>query len=99
MSDFGKGAWIRQGSEALFSRNIRKNTCSLVGGLIGFDYSLQGGRRNTDPKLMWGMSVKVRYVVEEALIEQLEDEIDLEAYYARKDEGLFSLEDVLADRR
>ena len=48
---------------------------------------------------MWGMSVKVRYVVEEALIEQLEDEIDLEAYYARKDEGLFSLEDVLADRR
>ena len=43
--------------------------------------------------------LKVRYVVEEALIEQLEDEIDLEAYYARKDEGLFSLEDVLADRR
>ena len=56
MSDFGKGAWIRQGSEALFSRNMRKNTGSLVGGLIGFDYSLQGGRRNTDPKLMWGMS-------------------------------------------
>ena len=58
LSDFGKGAWIRQGSEALFSRNMRKNTCSLVGGLIGFDYSLQGGRRNTDPKLMWGMSAQ-----------------------------------------
>ncbi len=43
--------------------------------------------------------LKLRYVVEEALIEQLEDEIDLEAYFARKDEDLFSLEDVLADRR
>ena len=57
MSDFGKDAWIPQGSEALFSRNMRNNTCSLVGGLIGFDYSSQGGRRNTDPKLIWGMSV------------------------------------------
>ena len=43
--------------------------------------------------------LKLRYVVEAALIEQLEDEIDLEAYFARKDEDLFSLEDVLADRR
>ena len=43
--------------------------------------------------------LKVRYVVEEALIEQLEDEIDLQAYYASKDEGLISLEDVLADRK
>ena len=43
--------------------------------------------------------LKLRFVVEEALIEQLEDEIDLEAYFARKDEDLFSLEDVLADRR
>ncbi len=43
--------------------------------------------------------LKVRYVVEEALIEQLEDEIDLRAHYARKDEGLVSLEDVLADRK
>jgi hypothetical protein len=42
--------------------------------------------------------LKVRYVVEEALIEQLEDEIDREAYHARKDEELFSLEDVLSDR-
>ena len=42
--------------------------------------------------------LKLRYVVEEALIEQLEDEIDLEAYFARKDEDLFSLEDILADR-
>ena len=43
--------------------------------------------------------LKVRYVVEEALIERLEDEIDREAYYARKDEALVSLEDVLADRK
>ena len=43
--------------------------------------------------------LKVRYVVEEALIEQLEDEIDVQAYYASKDEGLISLEDVLADRK
>lgn len=43
--------------------------------------------------------LKIRHVVEEALIEQLEDEIDREAYYARKDEDLFTLEEVLADRR
>jgi hypothetical protein len=42
--------------------------------------------------------LKVRYVVEKALIEQLEDEIDLEAYYTRKDEELFTLEEVLAYR-
>ena len=42
--------------------------------------------------------LKVRYVVEQALIEQLEDEIDREAYYARKNEQLFSLEEVLAGR-
>ena len=43
--------------------------------------------------------LKLRYVVEEALIEQLEDEIDREAYHARKDEELFSLEEVLTDRK
>ena len=43
--------------------------------------------------------LKVRYVVEEALVEQLEDEIDREAYYARKEEDLFSLEEILADRK
>ena len=59
MSDFDKNTWIDHESEGLFSRNTRNNTCSLVGGLIGFDYSSQGGRRNTDPKLIWGMSVKM----------------------------------------
>lgn len=40
--------------------------------------------------------IKVRYLVEQALIERLEDEIDLEAYRTRRDEETFSLEDVLA---
>ncbi len=32
----------------------------------------------------------------QALIEQLEDEIDLEAYRSRRDEETFSLEEILA---
>ncbi|HEX5036291.1 MAG TPA: DUF6290 family protein, partial [bacterium] len=36
--------------------------------------------------------MKLRYLVEQALVEQLEDEIDLEAYRARKDEETVSLE-------
>ncbi len=43
--------------------------------------------------------IKLRYMIEQALIEQLEDEIDLEAYEARKNEETVSLEDVLAGRR
>jgi len=41
--------------------------------------------------------IKLRYLIEQALIEQLEDEIDLETYRARRDEETFSLEEVLAD--
>ena len=40
--------------------------------------------------------IKLRYMVEQALIEQLEDEIDLEAYHARRNEETVSLEEVLA---
>ena len=40
--------------------------------------------------------IKIRYLIEQALIEQLEDEIDLEAYKARRDEETISLEKVLA---
>lgn len=40
--------------------------------------------------------IKMRYMIEQALIEQLEDEIDLEAYYARRDEETVPLEQVLA---
>ena len=40
--------------------------------------------------------IKMRYLIEQALIEQLEDEIDLEAYKARRDEETVPLEKVLA---
>jgi hypothetical protein len=40
--------------------------------------------------------IKVRYLVEQALIEQLEDEIDIEAFRARRDEETISLEEVLS---
>lgn len=43
--------------------------------------------------------IKLRYLIEQALIEQLEDEIDLEAFHARRDEETVSLEEVLAGRR
>lgn len=39
--------------------------------------------------------LKLRHLVEKALVEQLEDEIDLEAYHARKAEDTVSLETVL----
>ena len=39
--------------------------------------------------------IKLRYMIEQALIEQLEDEIDLEAYHARRNEETVSLEEVL----
>ena len=37
----------------------------------------------------------MRYLIEEALVERLEDEIDLEAYRSRRDEDTVSLEEVL----
>lgn len=40
--------------------------------------------------------IKLRYMIEQALVEQLEDEIDLEAYHARRNEETVSLEEVLA---
>jgi len=41
--------------------------------------------------------IKVRYLVEQALVEQLEDEIDLEAYRERRHEKTISLEKILAE--
>lgn len=41
--------------------------------------------------------LKVRYVVEQSIIEKLEDELDREAYRKRKNEETFSLESVLKD--
>lgn len=43
--------------------------------------------------------LKLRSFVEQALVEQLEDEIDLEAYHARRSEETIPLEDVLAGRK
>jgi len=43
--------------------------------------------------------IKMRYMIEQALIEQLEDEIDLEAFRVRRDEETFSLDEVLAGLR
>ena len=40
--------------------------------------------------------IKLRYLIEQALIEQLEDEIDLEAYRGRREEETYSLEEILA---
>ncbi len=39
--------------------------------------------------------IKLRYLVEQALVEQLEDEIDLEAYRERKNEQRIPLEQIL----
>jgi hypothetical protein len=40
--------------------------------------------------------IKLRYLVEQALIEQLEDEIDLEAFRDRRNEDTVPFEKVLA---
>ncbi len=40
--------------------------------------------------------IKLRYLIEQALVEQLEDEMDLEEYRARRDEETFSLSDILS---
>jgi antitoxin component of RelBE/YafQ-DinJ toxin-antitoxin module len=42
--------------------------------------------------------LKLRHVVEEAIVERIEDEIDLDAHLARKEEETISLEDLLAER-
>jgi hypothetical protein len=39
--------------------------------------------------------LKIQHVVESALIEKLEDEIDLEAYNQRKDEETIPLSDLI----
>ena len=40
--------------------------------------------------------LKLQFLIEKALVEQLEDEIDLEAYQQRKNEPTVPLEKVLA---
>lgn len=43
--------------------------------------------------------IKLRYLVEQALVEQLEDEIDLEAYRTRRNEETIPLEQILKGRK
>ena len=43
--------------------------------------------------------VKIRYVIEAALLQYLEDEIDLKAYRDRKGEEEISLKQLLAERK
>lgn len=43
--------------------------------------------------------LKLRYFVEQALVEQLEDEMDLEAYFERRNEETVPLDEVLTGRR
>ena len=43
--------------------------------------------------------IKLRYLVEQALVEQLEDEIDLEAYRTRRNEETVPLEQILKGRK
>lgn len=43
--------------------------------------------------------LKLRHFIEQALIEQLEDEMDLEAYRQRRNEETLPLETILSGRR
>lgn len=43
--------------------------------------------------------IKLQYFIEQAIIEQLEDEIDLAAYHQRKNEETVSLTEVLKNRK
>jgi antitoxin component of RelBE/YafQ-DinJ toxin-antitoxin module len=43
--------------------------------------------------------LKIQHIVEQAILEQLEDEIDLEAYHQRRNEEHIPLEKVLAGSR
>ena len=52
LSDFDKNTWIAHESEGLFSRNMRKNTCFLVGGLIDFDHSPQKDPKKVHTRLI-----------------------------------------------
>ena len=57
---------------------------------------------NLDPEIKTALTLfckkrglKIQHFVERAIVEQLEDEIDLEAYRERKDEETVSLKSLL----
>ena len=39
--------------------------------------------------------IKLRYMIEQALVEQLEDEMDIEAYHERRNEETVSLDKIM----
>ena len=43
--------------------------------------------------------IKMSFLVERALVEQLEDEMDIEAYHQRRNEPTESLESIVAARK
>jgi hypothetical protein len=43
--------------------------------------------------------IKLQYFIEQAIIEQLEDEIDLATYHQRKDEETVSLTEILKNKK
>ncbi|OGQ05235.1 MAG: hypothetical protein A2W61_04240 [Deltaproteobacteria bacterium RIFCSPLOWO2_01_44_7] len=43
--------------------------------------------------------LKLRYLVEQALVEQIEDMVDLEAYWARHSEETIPFHKILASRK
>ena len=43
--------------------------------------------------------LKLGFLIERALVEQLEDELDRAAYFSRRDEPTVSLDSVLRDRK
>ncbi len=43
--------------------------------------------------------LKLRHLVEQALIEQMEDEMDMETYLERRDEDTVPLEKILSGRQ
>ena len=58
---------------------------------------------NIDPKLKEALTsfckkrgLKIQHFIEKAIIEQLEDESDLEAYYARKGEETISFKKLIS---
>ncbi|MEO8648349.1 MAG: hypothetical protein ABI539_04205 [Acidobacteriota bacterium] len=58
---------------------------------------IDAGVKNAVIEFCKRRGIKVRYLVEQALIEQLEDEIDLDAFRSRRTEETVPLEEILSN--
>lgn len=72
---------------------------------LGMDMELQPLSTRIDARVREALNaycqkrgLKLRHVIEEAIVDHLEDEIDFEAYQSRKDEVAVPLEELLADQ-